>query len=153
MAASPIGAMIGAVVLGRTKVLDSVRAQLRMAFGLGAAFVVGGAVLAAGAPAGLIVAMNMIIGASSVWTIGARATFVRLSPPQRMAQVEATLIASAVLSEGMGVLVLGALVTLVGPWAGYASVGVVAAVVVGVALRKRSPVGALDAHARAAAAA
>jgi len=153
MAASPIGAMIGAVVLGRTKVLDSVRAQLRMAFGLGAAFVVGGAVLAAGAPAGLIVAMNMIIGASSVWTIGARATFVRLSPPQRMAQVEAALIASAVLSEGMGVLVLGALVTLAGPWAGYASVGVVAAAVVGLALRKRSPMAALEARATAAAAA
>ncbi|HMC42002.1 MAG TPA: MFS transporter, partial [Acidimicrobiales bacterium] len=106
MAASPIGAMLGAVLIGRTRILDDVSNQLRMALVLGAVFVLGGVVLAAGAPAALIAVVNMAIGASSVWTIGIRATFVRLTPPPRLAQVEATLVSSAVFCEGVGVLLL-----------------------------------------------
>jgi len=41
-----------------------------------------------------------------------------------MAEVEATMVASITLIEGVGVLALGALVTLVGPWVGYAVVAV-----------------------------
>jgi predicted MFS family arabinose efflux permease len=149
MASSPIGAMIGALFIGRTGILDNVRHQVRMAFVLGAGFVIGGVALAAGAPPAVIVAMNMAIGASSVWTIGARATFVRLAPPQRMAQVEATLIASAVLSEGLGVLALGALVSVLGPWSGYTAAGVLAASVAAVALARRTPAGASEAVAAA----
>ena len=120
MAASPIGAMLGAVLIGRTRILDDVSNQLRMALVLGAVFVLGGVVLAAGAPAALIAVVNMAIGASSVWTIGIRATFVRLTPPPRLAQVEATLVSSAVFCEGVGVLLLGSSCAL---YAGAADFG------------------------------
>ena len=149
MAASPIGAMLGAVLIGRTRILDDVSNQLRMALVLGAVFVLGGVVLAAGAPAALIAVVNMAIGASSVWTIGIRATFVRLTPPPRLAQVEATLVSSAVFCEGVGVLLLGGLVSLFGPWSGYAAVGIVAASVAAVALARREPFLATDERALA----
>ena len=116
---------------------------------LGAVFVLGGVVLAAGAPAALIAVVNMAIGASSVWTIGIRATFVRLTPPPRLAQVEATLVSSAVFCEGVGVLLLGGLVSLFGPWSGYAAVGIVAASVAAVALARREPFLATDERALA----
>lgn len=121
MAAAPVGMMLGAVTIGRGDALDRLRTQLRLAVLCGTAFLGGAAVVAAGGPAWAIGMANLSVGVFGVWLVGARTTFSRLTPPGRMAQVEAAMVCSNVMVEGVGVLVLGALVTVAGPASGYAA--------------------------------
>jgi Major Facilitator Superfamily len=123
MAASPAGAALAALVMGRTSLLHTVRNQLRIAAGLGVAFLAGSLVVATGAPVVLLVLANMGVGAGSIWVVGARGFFAQLTPPERMAQVEATMVSTITLLEGGGAFALGLLVTATGPWAAYCAVG------------------------------
>ena len=82
--------------------------QAQTAALLGCALLGGAVVLFIDAHPILLVLANLAIGAASGWTVGAQATFARLAPTERMGQVEATMIASNLLVEGVGVLALSA---------------------------------------------
>jgi len=145
MAAAPFGMMAAALTLGRADVLVDLRRQLMVAASLAGAFGCGAFVLGVGGRGWLVLVVNMGIGASSVWIVGARATFANHTPPDQMAQVEATMVASITLVEGAGVLGIGLLVTLIGPWVGYALVAVpIACTTLPLLSRSRPPLIALE---------
>lgn len=124
MGAAPFGMMLGALVLGRKDLLLDVRRQFVCAAVLACAFGLGAAVLGATSSVWPLVLVNFAVGVGSVWIVGARATFASCTPPERMAQVEATMVASITVVEGLGVLCIGALVSVFGPWIGYGVVAV-----------------------------
>ena len=124
MAAAPFGAMVAALTFGRGNALRDISRQLHLVLLLGIGFGFGAIVLASGGSPWLLVAVNGAVGVASVWVVGARTTFADRTPAGRMAQVEATMVASIVVTEGLGVLGLGWLATTAGPWAGYAVVAV-----------------------------
>ncbi|MFI5957004.1 MFS transporter [Cryptosporangium sp. NPDC051539] len=106
MASSALGGAVFAGVMGRLRFLERPLNQTRTAALLGAGLLAGAVVLFTGAHPLLLVTANVVIGAATGWTVGAQATFARLSPPGRMGQIEATMIASNLFLEGVGVLVL-----------------------------------------------
>ena len=106
MAASALGGAVFAWVAGSTVFLERPLNQARTASVLGLALIVGAFVLFAGVHPLLLVLVNLVIGAATGWTVGAQATFARLAPAGRMGQLEATMIASNVFLEGVGVLAL-----------------------------------------------
>lgn len=114
MVASAFGAALFMGVMGRSRFLGLPLRQAQTAVALGVALVAGGVVLLAGANPVLLAAANLAIGATSGWVIGAQATFARLAPPGRMGQVEATMIASNIVAEGVGVLALSGLAAVSG---------------------------------------
>jgi MFS family permease len=124
MGAAPFGMMAGALLLGRNDLFVDIRRQLVCAVALAAAFAAGAIAIGLSSAVWPLIAANVAIGAAGVWIIGARATFASSTPPDRMAQVEATMVASITVIEGAGVLGIGLLVTMIGTWAGYGVVAV-----------------------------
>ncbi|MFG1923917.1 hypothetical protein [Cryptosporangium sp. NPDC048952] len=114
MASSALGGAAFAFVAGRTVFLERPLNQARTAAVLGGALLVGAGVLFAGSHPLLLVLVNTVIGAATGWTVGAQATFARLAPAGRMGQLEATMIASNVFLEGVGVLVLSLIAVAAG---------------------------------------
>ncbi|GAA0218703.1 MFS transporter [Cryptosporangium japonicum] len=114
MAASALGGAAFTFVAGRTVFLERPLNQARTSAVLGIALVVGALVLFAGGHPLLLVLVNLVIGGATGWTVGAQATFARLAPPGRMGQLEATMIASNVFLEGVGVLALSLAAVAVG---------------------------------------
>jgi MFS family permease len=114
MAASALGGGVFMGFMGRGRFLEKPLHQAQIAAALGVALLAGSVVLFAGAHPLLLVLANLAIGAATGWTVGAQATFARLAPAGRMGQVEATMIASNVLLEGVGVLGLSALAVATG---------------------------------------
>jgi MFS family permease len=112
MAASAFGGALFIGVMGRSRFLDLPSHQAQIAALLGCALLGGGVVLFTGSHPILLALANLAIGAASGWTVGAQATFARLAPPERMGQVEVTMIASNLLVEGVGVLALSAVAVL-----------------------------------------
>jgi MFS family permease len=106
MAASAFGGAVFAWVAGITVFLERPLNQARTASVLGLALIGGAFVLFAGGHPVLLVLANLLIGAATGWTVGAQATFARLAPAGRMGQLEATMIASNLFLEGVGVLAL-----------------------------------------------
>jgi hypothetical protein len=114
MAASATGGATFAYLAARRSFLSQVANQIRVA-GLGAAGLIGGGVLLlAHAPSWTIVLANAVVGAGIGWLIGAQATIAQLTPPGRMGQVEATIVAANILLQGAGVLVFGGIVAATG---------------------------------------
>ena len=129
MGAAPFGMMVGALLLGRDDLLVAVRRQFVCAALLAGAFGCGAVVLAATTAVWPLVIVNAAVGLGYAWEIGARATFASSTPPERMAQVQATMVASITVIEGTGVLLISVLVTIVGPWIGYGVVALALALV------------------------
>ncbi|TQS41579.1 MFS transporter [Cryptosporangium phraense] len=125
MASSALGGAVFAAVVGRLRFLERPLNQTRTAAVLGFGLVGGAVVLFCGGHPLLLAGANVVIGAATGWTVGAQATFARLAPVGRMGQIEATMIASNVFLEGVGVLVLSGIAVAAGSdGAGYLVGGV-----------------------------
>jgi hypothetical protein len=130
LAAAPLGQALAIVLLGRTRVVARPWFQLGhlglLAVALG---------LAAASPGpGWLVAANLAVGAGVAWVLGPQLTFLRLTPPARMAQVAGLMWAGIAAAEGGGSLLFGALADARGPSAAYAAAGALLAGAAGVAV-------------------
>jgi MFS family permease len=120
MASWTIGLMCSSLVLSGAGPLRTVRGQLSVALLMGIAFSIGAAVLAAGGGAWGLIPVNFVLGVISVWIVGVRTTFARYTPPERMAQVEATMLSSINLGTGLGALALASVAAASGADVSYA---------------------------------
>ncbi|GAA3384339.1 MFS transporter [Cryptosporangium minutisporangium] len=142
MVSSALGGALFAAVMGRRRFLERPLNQARTAAVLGAALVAGALVLFSGQHPLLLALVNTVIGAATGWTVGAQATFARLAPAGRMGQVEATMIASNVFLEGVGVLLLSLVAVAVGSdGAGYLTGGVLVLVAAATTTRSLRAIG------------
>jgi hypothetical protein len=123
-----------AAILARGEFLDRLSNQLILALLFAAGFGFGAVVLSVGASNWWLIPANFVAGLGSTWTVGARTTFALNTPPEHMAQVEATAISSIVLLEGLGVLALAAIGQQIGAVASYALAAALVSVAVAVAL-------------------
>ncbi|MEV0001028.1 hypothetical protein AB0H28_01915 [Micromonospora sp. NPDC050980] len=130
LAASSFGGAVFVLVVGRRGWLARVANQVMAVRALGVALLLAGLLVAVGAPVWALAPANALIGAGAGWLIGAQATFARLAPPERMGQVEATMIASNIMFSGVGIFLLGGTAALFGPAAAYLAAGLVLLAVV-----------------------
>jgi predicted MFS family arabinose efflux permease len=130
LAAAPLGQAVTIAIIGRTRVVA------RPWFQLGhLAALAGALLLAALAPTpGLLVVANIAVGAGVAWILGPQLTFLRLTPPARMAQVAGLMWAVIALAEGGGSFLYATLADRAGPAAAYAAAGVVLSVTAAVAV-------------------
>lgn len=133
----PAGSIVAGVVVARSRLLRSVPAQLRLALLCGVSFATGAAAVWADAGPWPVAGANFVIGAGTIWIVGARTTFARDAPPQLMAQVEATMVAALTVAEGLGSLALAGLATAAGPAWAYAAEAVLGVTVAGRAILAR----------------
>ncbi len=147
MCSFPLGTMIAATyaAFGEGGVLNRVVTQLRVSVLFGMAFGLGAVVLWLGGGDWLLAAANLVLGAASVWVIGVRTTFARYSPPGRMVQVEAVMVAAIVLGEGVGTLALAFAANAAGADVSYGIVGGLTTCMAAYALSRRHRVPGLDA--------
>ncbi len=143
MAAMPAGSLAASLVVRRIGVLDAVHRQLVAAALFGASFLVGALTLWLHTGWGGIAAANVLVGATSIWVIGARTTFALRTPPERMSQVEATIVSSITLSECAGALLLAS-IALASAGLSYALAGAFSVTIALAALRRerRLPIAA-----------
>lgn len=114
MVSSAVGGALFTAVAASRRFLEHPLYQARTAALLGVGLLAGAGVLFADGHPLLLGLANLAIGAASGWTIGAQTTFARLAPIGRMGQLEATMIASNLLLEGVGVLTLSAVAVATG---------------------------------------
>jgi MFS family permease len=134
MAAFPFGTSVMAALLARREFLDRLSNQLMLALLFAVGFGWGAAILSTGANRWWLVPANFVAGLGSTWTVGARTTFALNTPPQHMAQVEATAVSANVLLEGLGVLALAAIGQQIGAVASFTFAAALVSVAVAVAL-------------------
>jgi predicted MFS family arabinose efflux permease len=120
LAGAPLGQAVTIVVIGRTRIVARPWFQLGHLGLLASALLL--ASLAPG-PASLVGA-NVLVGAGVAWILGPQLTFLRLTPPARMAQVAGLMWAAIALAEGGGSLLYGLLADRLGAAAAYAAAGV-----------------------------
>lgn len=119
LAAFPFGMTAAAVLATRFDFMKGTERQLRIALVFAAGLAVGSAALWATSSPWALAAANVLLGAASIWLTGARTTFANETPCDRMAQVEATMVASINLTEGLGALSLAFLAAAIGPSFAY----------------------------------
>ncbi|MEU0552053.1 MFS transporter [Micromonospora sp. NPDC005979] len=130
LAASALGGAVFVLVVGRSRWLGRLTGQVAVAAALAGALVLTGVLVAVDAPLGALTVGNALIGAGGGWLIGAQATFARLAPPERMGQVEATIVAANIVTSGIGIFLLGGVAAVLSPAASYLTAGVVLLAVV-----------------------
>ncbi|QLQ37920.1 hypothetical protein [Micromonospora robiginosa] len=130
LAASSFGGAVFVLLAGRRSWLARVAGQVVAVRALGLALLLAGLLVALDAPVWTLALANASIGAGAGWLIGAQATFARLAPPERMGQVEVTMIASNIMFGGIGIFLLGGTAALFGPAAAYLAAGLVLLAVV-----------------------
>jgi predicted MFS family arabinose efflux permease len=123
LSAAPAGTALAAVLVGRSRLPERLRAQLRYLAGCGLAFAATGLLLSRH-PAFLL-AGNLAVGLGSGWLVAAQTTFANLAPPQHMAQVTATMVASLVVLEGVGAIAFAWVAGRWGVGPAYLAVGAV----------------------------
>jgi predicted MFS family arabinose efflux permease len=135
MAASPLGGAVGFFLAGRTTLLDSVPGVLRAQTALGAALVAGGLAgwLVPSAPTFLVV--NFCTGVAGVAMLGVQGAFIRHAPPGQIAQINATMVASVGVLEGVGALLAGGVAAVLSVPAAYLLSGALLLVTAAAALR------------------
>lgn len=136
LAAAPLGQALTIVVLGRTRIVARPSFQLGHLALLAAALL-----LAANVPGPeALIAANVLVGAGVAWVLGPQLTFLRLTPPARMAQVAGLMWAAIAAAEGVGSLAFAALADARGSGAAYGLAGTLlaAAAVVGVLVSRRT---------------
>jgi hypothetical protein len=119
MAGFPAGSVIATVLAARTEAFKRVHGQLVLATLMGVGFGLAAALVGLGLGAWAVGAANALIGAFSIWIIGARTTFVQQTPAGMMAQVEAAMVSMATASQGFGTLALSAISSSFAPSAAY----------------------------------
>ncbi|WP_406061280.1 MFS transporter [Micromonospora sp. NBC_00860] len=140
LAASALGGAFFVLLVGRSRWLARVAGQVAVAAALAGALLLAGVLVAVDAPLWALAVGNAFIGAGGGWLIGAQATFARLAPPERMGQVEATIVAANIVASGCGIFLLGGVAAAVSPAAAYLTAGVVLLVVVLLTRPDRLPV-------------
>jgi len=142
MAASPMGGAVGFFLAGRTTLLDSVAGVFRAQTALGALLVAGGLAgwLVPSAPTFL--AANFCIGLAGVAMLGVQGAFIRHSPAGRIAQINATMVASVGVLEGAGAVLAGGVAAALSVSAAYLLAGVLLLGMAVVALRGSVTAGA-----------
>ncbi|MFC4018315.1 MFS transporter [Micromonospora sp. GCM10011542] len=130
LAASALGGALFVLVVGRSGFLVRLAGQVAVAAALAGALLLTGVLVAVDAPLWALAGGNALIGAGGGWLIGAQATFARLAPPERMGQVEATIVAANIVVSGCGIFLLGGVAAVLSPAAAYLAAGVVLLVVV-----------------------
>lgn len=111
LALFPLGQTLGSWLALRRGWLDSSRTMTTMAAGVGASFALCALILALGGGWWLMVG-NFILGVTGCWVIGARTTFMRRTHPAQVPQMEATMVGTNTLFEGVGTLALASLATM-----------------------------------------
>ncbi|MGH3443057.1 MAG: MFS transporter [Nitriliruptorales bacterium] len=137
MAAGPAGQAATLAWLGRRREVERPSFQLiHLAF-LSLAF----ALAALGTGAVWFIAGNLAIGAGVAWILGPQTLFVRIAPPERMAQITGTMIAVLIAAEGAGTVALAGLADARGIGAAYwvAGMTVLVAAIVGWVIKERTP--------------
>ncbi|MBG6100764.1 hypothetical protein ACLQ3D_29980 [Micromonospora vinacea] len=140
LAASALGGAFFVLLVARSRWLGRVAGQVAVAAALAGALLLAGVLVAVDAPLWALAVGNAFIGAGGGWLIGAQATFARLAPPERMGQVEATIVAANIVASGCGIFLLGGVAAAVSPAAAYLTAGVVLLVVVLLTRPDRLPV-------------
>jgi hypothetical protein len=137
LAAAPFGQAVTIVILGRTRIVA------RPAFQLGHLGILAAALLLAANVPGpeALIGANLLVGVGVAWVLGPQLTFLRLTPPARMAQVAGLMWAAIAAAEGAGSMAFAALADARGTGAAYGLAGALlaAATVVGVAVSGRTP--------------
>lgn len=135
LAAGPAGGVLGYAVAGRLATTTRFTGQLVHLTLLGVATLAG---LLADGPLSWL-AVNVAIGTGAAWIVGPQVSFVRLAPPERMAQVTTVMVALVATTEGLWVLLAGLVADTAGPAAAYGGAGAVVLVgaVVGWVVRAR----------------
>ncbi|MGC5019716.1 hypothetical protein [Micromonospora sp. DT47] len=141
LAASALGGAFFVLMVGRRAWLGRLAGQVAVAAALGGALLLAGVLVAVRAPLWAVAVANALIGAGGGWLIGAQATFARLAPPERMGQVEATIVAANIVVSGCGIFLLGGVAAVLSPAASYLTAGAVLLVVVLLARPDRLPTG------------
>lgn len=101
LAAGPAGTAVTALFLGRYRGIERPSFQITHLSWYALAF----AIAALGQTSAWFAVANLLIGSGSAWLLGPQTLFVRVAPPERMAQVTATMIAVIIAAEGVGTLV------------------------------------------------
>lgn len=101
LAAGPAGQAVTMAVLGRYREIERPSFQLTHLAWFALAF---GITALGGSPAWFAVG-NLMIGSGAAWLLGPQTLFVRIAPPERMAQITATMIAVIIAAEGVGTIV------------------------------------------------
>jgi MFS family permease len=146
LAAAPAGQALTMLVIGRLPQLGRPSVQLVHLAWLSLAF----GIAALGRSPGWFVLANLLVGSGVAWTIGPQLAFVRLAPPERMAQVTGTMIAVVIAADGLGTPLFAWIADRTSVAATYRIAGVVvlAAALVGWAVKERTPLASqLDAAA------
>lgn len=119
LAAAPAGQALTMVALGRARPLPRPRFHLAHLAWLALAF--GIAALGRG-PIWYVVG-NLLVGSGVAWMLGPQTLFVRVAPPERMAQITGTMIAGIIAAEGAGALGFAALADATTVAAAYRAAG------------------------------
>lgn len=137
MVAAPACSAAAAWWLGRQGWLEDLDNTLRLALLAPAAMATTGLAAAAGWGPLAILSGHAALGIAGVWIVGAQAVLARTVPARDIVQLAAAMSAALLILEGVGALVVGALVDLAGPLAGYGAPALVTAVPVLLAWRHR----------------
>lgn len=139
-AAAPAGQALTMLVIGRLPQLGRPSVQLIHLAWLSLAF----GIAALGRSPGWFVLANFLVGSGVAWTIGPQLAFMRLAPPDRMAQVTGVMIAVMIAADGLGTPLFAWLADRTSVPTAYRAAGVVVLVsaLVGWAIKERTPLAA-----------
>lgn len=137
LASAPAGQAVAFAILGRQRQVERPSFQfvhlawLALAFGIAAL---------GRSPLWFLVG-NFLVGSGIAWLLGPQALFVRVAPPERMAQITGTMIAIIIAAEGVGTLMFGAVADLVSIATAYRAAGflVLVTAVIGWIVKERIP--------------
>lgn len=137
LAAGPAGQAATMALLGRRSAVERPSFQLVHLAWFALAF----GIAALGRSPLWYVAGNLLVGSGVAWLLGPQTLFVRIAPPQRMAQVTGTMIAGIIAAEGIGSLVFGVVADATSVATAYRVAGalVLAAALAGWVAKERTP--------------
>lgn len=135
-AAAPAGQALTMLVVGRLPQMGKPSAQLIHLAWLSLAF----GIAAQGRSPAWFVLANFLVGSGVAWSVGPQLAFVRLAPPERMAQITGTMIAVLITAEGLGAPLLAWLADQTSVATAYRVAGflVLAAAVIGWVVKDRT---------------
>lgn len=97
-ASAPAGQAVTMLLVGRVSHFGRPSAQLIHLAWLALAF----GIAAQGRSPAWFVLANFLVGSGVAWTMGPQLSFIRLAPPERMAQITGTMIAVLIAADGLG---------------------------------------------------
>lgn len=136
-AAGPMGQATAMIFMGRTERIARPTFQLTQLAWLALAL----AIASMGRSAPWFAVANFLVGTGVAWSLGPQLTFIRLGPPERMAQITGTMIAVLVAAEGLGTPVFALIADRAGVAGAYRVAGILVllAALVGWLVKERTP--------------